>query len=211
MVTMGSPDLELKTCFVLDDRGRILETREPQPSRGPLFVLIRSVTACAWAVHRRVSDDVAARIAVLASQEVPTGDLRGQPSHAAEYLSLTSGRVGFCGPAFVLPENLPEPGEVVQVESESVLQRHFRGWVPGEIAAGRAPVLAVVEDGHPVSVCFSARTSDVAAAAGLETAEGFRGRGFAGRVVAAWVRTIRAEGKLPMYSASWENAASLAV
>jgi hypothetical protein len=174
-------------------------------------MLIRSATECVWAVHQGVSDDVAARIAVLASQEVPTGNLRAPPLHAAEYLSLTRGRVGFCGPAFAFPENLPDPGDVVQVESESLLQRHFRGWVPGEIAAGRAPVLAVVEDGHPVSVCFSARTSDVAAAAGLETAERFRGRGLAGRVVAAWGHTIRAGGRLPMYSASWDNAASLAV
>jgi predicted GNAT family acetyltransferase len=99
----------------------------------------------------------------------------------------------------------------VVVEDERLLERNFRGWVPGEIAAGRSPVLAVVEDGVPVSVCFCARRSDVAAEAGLETAEAFRGRGFGPRVTAAWALSIRASRRVPLYSTSWTHHASLAV
>jgi GNAT acetyltransferase len=208
---MSFPELELKTGFVLDDRGRIVSTREPQASRGPLFVVIRSATACAWAVHRDVPEDVATVVAALATNEEPTSDLRLQPAHAAEFLSLTNGRVGFCGPAFAFPDRIDAPPGVIHVEDESLLGRHFRGWVPSEIAAGRAPVCAVVDDEYPVSVCFSARSSDIAAAAGLETADGFRRRGFATRVVAASAIAIRAEGRLPLYSAAWGNDASLAV
>jgi predicted GNAT family acetyltransferase len=83
--------------------------------------------------------------------------------------------------------------------------------VAGEIEAGRSPVLAVVEAGHAVSVCFCARRSDVAAEAGLQTAEAFRGRGFGTRVTAAWALAIRASGRIPLYSTSWTNGASLAV
>jgi hypothetical protein len=72
-------------------------------------------------------------------------------------------------------------------------------------------VVAVVEDGYPVSICFSARKSGVAAEAGLETAEAFRGRGFGPRVAAAWALSIRAAGRVPLYSTSWANDASLAV
>ncbi len=97
------------------------------------------------------------------------------------------------------------------VEDERLLERHFRGWVPGEIAAGRSPVLAIVEAGYPVSVCFCARRSEVAAEAGLETAEAFRGRGFGSRVTAAWALAVRATGRVPLYSTSWTNEASLAV
>lgn len=208
---MTSPDLELNTCYVLDERGRIVETREPQASPGPLFVLIRSATDCAWAIHRRVPDEVAARIAVLASSEVPTADLREEPIHAAAYVALTRGRRGFCGPAFDFPEQILPLGEVVQVQDEGALEHHFNGWVRGEIAAGRAPVCAVLEDERPVSICFCARSSELAAAAGLETAQDFRGRSFGPRVVAAWVLAIRASGRLPLYSAAWDNAASLAV
>src|SRR6185436_13781001 len=70
---------------------------------------------------------------------------------------------------------------------------------------------AVVEHGQAVSVCFCARRSDVAAEAGLETAAAFRGRGLAARVTAAWALAIRASGRLPIYSTSWSNHASLAV
>ena len=68
-----------------------------------------------------------------------------------------------------------------------------------------------VEDGHAVSVCFCARKSNVAAEAGLETAIEFRGRGLAPRVVSAWALAVRETGRIPLYSTSWSNDASLAV
>jgi hypothetical protein len=76
---------------------------------------------------------------------------------------------------------------------------------------GRSPIVAVLEDGHAVSACFSARRSDVAAEAGLETAQAFRGRGLGPRVTSAWALAIRAAGLTPLYSTSWDNDASLAV
>src|SRR5205085_12156888 len=74
------------------------------------------------------------------------------------------------GPAFEFPDSLPQSAGFVVIEDERLLEQHFRGWVPGEIGAGRSPMLAIVEDGHPVSICFCARRADVAAEAGLETA-----------------------------------------
>lgn len=103
------------------------------------------------------------------------------------------------------------PTDIVVVEDERLLERNFSGWVPGEIAAGCAPVLAIIEDGYPVSVCFCARRSDSAAEAGVDTAQAFRGRGFAPRVTAAWALAIRATGRVPLYSTAWTNGASLAV
>lgn len=81
----------------------------------------------------------------------------------------------------------------------------------GEIVQGRSPAMAIVEDGYPVSVCFCARRSHEAAEAGLETAEAYRGRGYGPRVAAAWALAVRASGRIPLYSTSWNNAASLAV
>lgn len=52
---------------------------------------------------------------------------------------------------------------------------------------------------------------DVAADAGLETAEAYRGRGFGAHVTAAWAAEIRASGRMPLYSTFWDNHASLAV
>ena len=179
--------------------------------RGPLFTLVRSATKCAWAIRDDVPSDVAEEIAALARQEPPIGDLRVAPVHAGEYLASSGGQLGFNGPAFTFPDRLPPTSGIVQVEDERQLQRNFRGWERGEIGAGRAPVMAVIEDGYPVSICFCGRRSDNAASAGLETAEGFRGRGFGPRVTAAWAVAIRATGRVPLYSAAWSNAPSLAV
>jgi len=206
-----TPELELKTCFVLDDRGRIVSTREPHATHGPRFTIIRSATESAWAVHQDVPKELSEQIAVLARREPPAGDLRAAPVYAAEYLSLTGGRPGFAGPAFTFPETLAPATGVVLVDDERLLLRNFRGWQPGEISEGRAPVWAVIEDGFPVSICFCARRSDAAAAAGLETAEVYRGRGFGPRVTAAWAMAVRAIGSVPLYSAAWSNEPSLAV
>ncbi|MEZ4720114.1 MAG: GNAT family N-acetyltransferase, partial [Caldilineaceae bacterium] len=94
---------------------------------------------------------------------------------------------------------------------ERLLAQHFSGWIPGEIAAGRSPLLARLVDGVPVSICFCARRSDVAAEAGLETAPSFRGRGYAARVTAAWAAEVRAGGRIPLYSTAWDNQASRSV
>jgi hypothetical protein len=206
-----TPAIELATTFVIDDRGRISSTREPHASRGPLFTIIRSSTECAWAVRNDIPNDVAEEVACLARSEVPIGDFRAAPLHAARYLSLIGGRVGFYGPAFHFPDLLEAGSDVVVVDDEGLLERNFRGWKVGEIAAGRAPVIAIAEHGYPVSICFCARRSDTAAAAGLETAASHRGRGFAARVVAGWALEIRTSGRIPLYSAAWTNAASLAV
>ena len=102
------------------------------------------------------------------------------------------------GPAFEFPDAVAQPAGIVVVEDEQLLQRNFRGWVAGEIAAGRAPVMAVFKDEYPVSICFCARSSDRAAEAGVETAEAFRGCGLAPRVTAAWSLAIRASGRIPL-------------
>ncbi|HEX9779864.1 MAG TPA: GNAT family N-acetyltransferase, partial [bacterium] len=84
------------------------------------------------------------------------------------------------------------------------------GWTADEVPE-RSPILAITEQGSPVSICFCARQSAAAAEAGLETAPQFRGRGFGPRVTAAWAGAIRASGRLPLYSTSWSNQPSLAV
>jgi hypothetical protein len=219
---LSTPELHLETAFVLNGEGRITSTREPGPARGPLFSLVRSSTHCAWAIRVDVPGDFASELDHLAREEPPALDLTDAPVNAGRYLSLLGDRIrsGHTavgktrqsdGPNFTFPNGLAHPSDVVAVEDERLLARYFRGWVPGEIAAGRSPVLAVVEDGYPVSVCFCARRSVVAAEAGLETAEAFRGRGLAQRVTTAWALAIRATERVPLYSTSWANDASLAV
>ena len=210
---MSTPDLHLKTCFIFNDAGRIISTREPTPSRGPLFMLVRSSSSCAWAVREDVSYDVATELDRLAREEPAIVDLGDEPVHAQRYLALLQKpaiRLSD-GPAFEFPDSLNEPSGVVVVEDERLLEYHFRGWLPGEIEAGCGPVLAIVEGSRPVSICFCARRSEIAAEAGVETAQPYRGKGYAARVTAAWAIAIRNSGRIPLYSTSWTNHASLTV
>lgn len=206
---MSTPELHLQTAFVLNDERRIISTREPDPRPGPVFSLVRGKDSCAWAVRADVPQEIAEKLDNFARQEPPVSDLRDAPLYADQYVSLAGGRVE-SGPAFVFPDVIAQPTGIVPVEELRLLERNFTGWTADEIP-GRLPMLAVVEDGHAVSVCFCARLSDVAAEAGLETAAAFRGRGFGPRVTAAWALAIRASGRTPLYSTLWSNSASLAV
>ena len=180
------------------------------PNPGPRFVLQRSGSDCAWAFRIDVPEALAAAVGRLAQNEPPARDLKIPPIHAEEYLSLLGGEVN-CGPTFLFPDTTDNHNEgVVPIEELSLLQRNFWGWIEEEIPA-RLPIMAVVQNGHAVSVCFSARRSEVAAEAGLETASAFRGRGLGPRVTLAWADAIRSLGLIPIYSTSWRNTASLSV
>jgi hypothetical protein len=167
------------------------------------------MTRCAWAIHADVPETLAVQLSALAREEPPTVDFRDHPVHANRYVSLLGGRAD-SGPAFTFPDNVPTPTDIVAVEELAKLEEHFRGWTADELPE-RSPILAVIEEGHAVSVCFCARRSPTAAEAGVETAGRFRRRGLGARVTAAWARAIRASGRVPIYSTSWNNESSLAV
>ena len=139
---MFTPQLELETQFVLDGRGRITSTREPNPTRGPKFSLIRGVASCAWAVHADVSDALAAELCAFAPREPAHDDFRDPPIHADRYGSLLGGRINF-GPAFTFPDTLPDVSDVAELRDASLLDR-FRGWTAEEIPE-RAPICAVMD------------------------------------------------------------------
>ena len=206
----ADPRLQLDTLFVSDARGRIVSTREPRPSPGPAFVFIRGHFECAWAVRADVPEPITRELEGLASQEPPSAAWEKPLRHADRYAALLRGRIR-SGPAFEFPHNLEDAGNAVVIDDEHELGHHFSGWVAGEIAGGRAPVLAFGAGGHALSICFCARRSAMAAEAGIETAEHFRGRGYAGQAALAWARLVRARGLFPLYSTDWSNHASLAL
>ena len=206
---MTTSDLHLQTGYLLDGNGRISEARSPQPEPGPLFSLIRGTEGCAWAVRADVPQDIADELDGLAREEPPVSNFRDAPVHAERYMSLLQGSV-YSGPAFTFPDVIARPSGTVFIDDLEALEHHFTGWKAGEIP-GASPIVAVVDEGYAVSVCFCARRSDAAAEAGLETAEAFRGRGLGPRVTAAWALAIRDSGRGPLYSTSWSNHASLAV
>ena len=94
-------------------------------------------------------------------------------------------------------------------ENQELLEEHFP--YVAEHLDEQWPVFAVIVDGVAVSTCYSSRLTPAAAEAGATTVEEFRGRGYVGRAVAAWANTLLASGRVPIYSTSWDNAASQGV
>jgi hypothetical protein len=208
-VVSFTPHLQLETLFVLDHAGRIVSTREPNPTPGPAFSLIRGASGCAWAVHVDVPGALADELALLARDEPPVRVLSEPPRHADAYLALLGGRID-AGPVFTFPDRISVATGIGVITDLAPLEAHFRGWTADEIPE-RSPILGIVDGGHVVSVCFCARRTATAAEAGLDTAVNCRNRGLGTRVAAAWAVAIRDSGLLPLYSTSWENGPSLAV
>ncbi|MDE0467435.1 MAG: GNAT family N-acetyltransferase [Candidatus Poribacteria bacterium] len=112
------------------------------------------------------------------------------------------------GPAYRFPEQIVPPTNVVRLSraGAGLLKGDFTEMV-SELNSSQ-PYLAVIEDSQAVSVCRSVRSSSRAHEAGVDTLIGYRRRGYATSVVAAWAIAVRALNRIPLYSTSWDNVAS---
>lgn len=201
-------DLHLDSLYDLDDRGRVVATRETGNDFVPRFVLVRSRRGHAWRVGAGVPDGVAAHVEELAGRE-PRVEGRW-PAADREYRRLLGGDA-VTGPAYVLTDELPPQGDAREIgpQEAGLLERHFPA--TAELYAERRPVVGIVEDGAVVSRCCSARRASAGVEAGVDTAEGYRRRGYAVAVTAGWARALRRLGRVPLYSTEWDNVASLRV
>lgn len=187
--------IQLRTLYAFDRLGRIVR-RAGDPERTPPRVAISSGGGERLLRVRHDVPEAHVRkwLACIDEQQFPRLVAAHSPVED-EYR----------GPAFVLP---PTEGAT---EAEVITPRHVlhpelvaRGWLPQE----RAPYVGVVRDGLVVSVCFCAAESLEAAEAGVETAASYRGQGLVALAVRAWANAVQGEGRLALYSTTWENEAS---
>jgi hypothetical protein len=73
------------------------------------------------------------------------------------------------------------------------------------------PCVAKVVDNHAVAICQAVRRSAHEVEAGIDTLPHCRRKGYGAEVVAVWAAVVRMEGMTPLYSASRENIASIAL
>jgi len=223
MVMIGEGELDLlemqiEALFTQDDRGRIVAVNEPEGGPAPRFFFGRTSEGNHWRVRRDLPEAAARRLEDLAIREPVGGDMRAMPRQLDAMLAILGeageGRVGHVGPAYRFPDHLPAPIGVIRITASNA---HLLRCMPAYLADvergmdAYEPHLVVIEDGVAVSICNSARLTDRAAEAGVDTLADYRSRGYASRVVAAWALAIRATGRTPLYSTSWDNLASQAV
>lgn len=196
------------------------EPGEPRPGR---FGVTRTAEGSRWAIRDDVPDAIAKRIGTLIEGDTLGDDPEAEPTYAGAIREALSEHTPITGegsgPCFAVESLGPVPaGDVVRIEAEN---RHllagFRGWEleqPSEVNE-RQPCFGVVEGDRAVSICFSARRPGAplgsGVEAGVDTLEGHRRRGYAKRVVHAWAAELLRQGRVPLYSTSWDNTASRAV
>ncbi|MFB3890772.1 MAG: GNAT family N-acetyltransferase [Phycisphaerae bacterium] len=209
--------IHVEALFAHDDRGRMVRVNEPEHREAPRFFLGRTSDGNVWSFRHDVPDEVRLELESACLAEPPGEEFLLPPYGATRYEQILarSGPIQrtSAGPAYWIPDDLPESPDTVQVteDNSGLLRPHLEDWLP-DVAARRPFVAcAVLIDGRAVSICCSVRTTGAAHEAGVETAPGFRARGCAMRAVAAWARTVRAMGAMPLYSTSWQNVASQAL
>ena len=204
--------------FDLDANGDLLAINEAEPEEPAprLFVARGRSQIRAW-FGRHVSGAVRAGCG-SAVADLPAWDGRApNPDLYEPIRRLLAGDAAVervtAGPAFHFGQPVDSPAgldvRVIDEASAPLLEAHFP-YTRSHLAL-RSPVVGAVVDGCVVAACYSARKRPFAAEAGVDTIEPYRGRGLGPAVVARWARAAADSGMQPLYSTSWDNAASLAV
>ena len=162
-----------------------------------------------------VDDALAAELEAIARAEEFSSALLEPPYGATPYEAALAAVAPIehveSGPAYWVAQDLVRKPNAIRItlENRELLQRYQSAWFEDVVHC--QPFVGVVHEGVVVSVCASVRITDRLHEAGVDTHPDFRGRGFAPHAVAAWARAVREANRIPSFSTSWKNTASLAV
>jgi hypothetical protein len=214
--------IHISALFRHDERNRLLAVNEPGPPwpddpLPPRLYLGRTRAGHVWRFRHDLPESLVVELESMLAAEPVAADL-SQPPRCLAALQSTLEQHGtvtgtWSGPAWCFPDDISAPEhEVIPVTTANDdFVRLLSPVLAAEELPWRQPCLAVLDDGRLASLCFSARNTPIAAEAGVDTLKEFRGRGYAPAVVAAWARAVRQEGRVPLYSTSWDNLASRSV
>jgi hypothetical protein len=213
--------IHVSALYRHDNRQRLLAVNEPGEPRPddpppPRLYLGRTQSGHLWRFRHDLPETSIAELETVLRSEPVVANL-SQPPRCLPALLVTLERDAplagtWSGPAWRFPDEIPAPEhEVVRITTanDDLVRPVFPSLA--DDLPWCQPCLAIVADGRLASLCFSSRNTPIAAEAGVETVEEFRGRGYAPAVAAAWGQAVHAEGRIPLYSTSWENLASRSV
>ncbi len=205
-----------KHYFVHDEQGRIVAVNDVDRRPAPRFYLGRTVDGNIWRFRQDLAPDLAADLETILADEPVATDLE-QRATTFQRLLIALGRDAqvesiWEGPAWCFPVQIASPPgiEVLKVTPDMDISGERFSWLVDELEQSQ-PAFVVLNGREIASLCHSSRNTPAAAEAGVETLEGYRGCGYATAVVSAWAREVRAQGREPLYSTSWDNHASRAL
>ncbi|WP_379392530.1 GNAT family N-acetyltransferase [Paenibacillus lentus] len=200
--------IQAKVLYIHDHAGRITTINEPTNRPAPRFFLGQTVAGRIV----RFRSDVPERLVHDILQFMDQGDSTEQLANVIRTLDKDREVRGlWMGPAFTFHETVKDymGATLVTEDNKYCLEPGFPTLL-SELKF-RGPCFMMTENNMAVSVCFSARSSDKAAEAGVETLKDYRGKGYAMRVTSSWAQAIRRSRRIPLYSTSWDNYSSLSI
>ena len=208
--------IQVEALFTQDENGSLRHINEPWDGMKPaprfFFGYTNEGSICKF--RHDLPDNVVAQLKEIAAEPVSMNSHK-IPKYHRQFEDILQShapidRVGV-GPAYRFSEHITPPTNVIR------LSREDAGLLKGDLADIGPELnsahlcLAIIEDSQVVSICRSVRISARAHEAGVETLAGYRRRGYAMSVIAAWALAIRALNLIPLYSTSWDNVASQGV
>lgn len=112
------------------------------------------------------------------------------------------------GPTYVFPtieEISPKVLHVTEQHKERLKDDFLFTYMNFDM---KQPCYVVMELDRIASICCTARQSAVAAEASVYTHPKSRGKGYGAAVAQAWARDVQRQGRVALYSTTWDNFAS---
>lgn len=198
-------NIQAEVLYVHDHAGRITTINEYMNQPAPRFFMGQTNTGRIIRFRSDVPNNQVLDILQIMDRDDPTEQL----ANVINVLEKDKGISGFwIGPAYAFNNIITDytDATLVTEDNKFCLENGFSSLLSD--LTFREPCYMVTENNMAVSVCFSARNSDKAAEAGVETLEDYRGKGYAIRVASSWAQAIRKTQRIPLYSTSWDNHSS---
>ncbi|MCY3722889.1 MAG: GNAT family N-acetyltransferase [Candidatus Poribacteria bacterium] len=209
--------IQVEVLFTQDKNGYLQRINESTGATEPaprfFFGYTNEGSICRF--RHDLPDNVVAQLKEVAAAEPMPMNSQKIPRNHRQFEDILQSHAPikgvWVGPAYRFPEHITPPTSIVQLprENAELLKGDFTEMV-SELNSSQ-PYLAIIEDSQAVAICRSVRLSSRAHEAGVDTLVGYRRRGYATAVVAAWVLAVHALNRIPLYSTSWDNVASQSV
>ncbi|GIN59675.1 hypothetical protein J8TS2_39940 [Lederbergia ruris] len=200
-------DYHVNVLFKHDDKNRMTVVNEPPYDDAPRIFIGGTQQGNLIRYSSILSKSLLERLERVTSKDsgIQLGKIIGVLSVEQQINNF------WVGPAFLFPDLIGKSTQTIQIteSNKELLRSHFPDFL--DDLEFTQPCFAVVRNGSAVSLCCSARQTSICAEASLHTAKSYRGKGYAVDVSNAWAAEIQKQGRIALYSTSWDNFASQSV
>lgn len=207
-------ELLINVAFCCDPEGRLCAVNEPEKPPAPRFYMVRTAAGNHWRFRYDLPDATIQQLDRLCQVELPSADFARPPQQYTAIKAALAAQAPlqaeYRGPAYWVPPGRAKPANVVRISATNahLLQPLFPWVLPLPQPPRRGALVATIVQEMAVALCYCARIPDQVTHAGVETAEAFRGHGYATAAVTGWAAEVRRQGLIPLYGTTWENLAS---